>query len=98
MKRSLILAATLVMFGCGYGSNYKSMTGTTTSNGMATISELTPNDIRHGAGSFTLTVNGSGFGSDAVIYFNGVAQATTFITSSQVMASIPSANIMNSGN
>ena len=98
MKRSLVLAATLVMFGCGYGSNYKSMTGTTTGNGMVTVSEITPNDIMHGAGNFSLTANGSVFGSDAVVYFNGMAQSTTFITSSQVMATISAANVANSGN
>jgi hypothetical protein len=86
------------MFGCGYGSNYKSMTSTTTSNGRVTISELTPNDIMHGSGNFSLTINGSGFGSDAVVFFNGVAQATTFISASQVMASIPADSVTNTGN
>jgi len=98
MKRSLVLLTTLIMFGCGYGSNYKSMTGTTTSNGRVTISELTPNDIMHGAGSFSLTINGSGFGSDAVVFFNGVAQATTFISASQVMAAIPADSVTNTAN
>ena len=98
MKRSLVLLTTLIMFGCGYGSNYKSMTGTTTSNGMVTVSELTPNDIMHGADNFSLTINGSGFGSDAVVFFNGVAQATTFISASQVMAAISADSVNNTGN
>jgi IPT/TIG domain len=98
MKRSLVLLTTLIMFGCGYGSNYKSMTGTTTSNGSVTISELTPNDIMHGASSFSLTVNGTGFGSDALVYFNSMPQSTTFITASQVMATIPAASVTNTGN
>jgi hypothetical protein len=99
MKKTLVLALTLVMFGCGYGSNYKSMMGTTPAgNGMITISALSPNDIMHGAGNFALTVNGNGFGRDAVVYFNSVAQSTTFISASQLMAAIPASSVAATGN
>jgi len=99
MRKNLVLALTLVMFGCGYGSNYKSMTSTPpAANGMITVSEITPNDIMHGAGNFMLTVNGNGFGSDAVVFFNSVAQSTTFISASQVMAAIPASSVAATGN
>ena len=38
---------------------------------------------------FTLTVNGTNFTSDAVVNWNGAAQTTTFVSATQLTASIP---------
>jgi len=38
---------------------------------------------------FTLTVNGTNFTSDSVVNWNGAAQATTFVSATQVTAAIP---------
>ena len=38
---------------------------------------------------FTLTVNGTNFTSDAVVNWNGTAQTTTFVSATQLTASIP---------
>lgn len=38
---------------------------------------------------FTLTVNGTNFTSDAVVNWNGTPQATTFVSATQLTASIP---------
>src|SRR6202035_2416905 len=40
---------------------------------------------------FTLTVNGTNFTSDAVVNWNGSPQATTFVSATQLTASIPAA-------
>ena len=40
---------------------------------------------------FTLTVNGTNFTSDAVVSWNGTAQTTTFVSATQLTASIPAA-------
>ncbi|HSZ18449.1 MAG TPA: hypothetical protein VK770_01585 [Candidatus Acidoferrum sp.] len=40
---------------------------------------------------FTLTVNGTNFTSDAVVNWNGSPQATTFVSATQITASIPAA-------
>jgi trimeric autotransporter adhesin len=44
------------------------------------------------AQGFTLTVNGTNFTSDAVVNWGGAAQATTFVSATQLTASIPATN------
>ena len=49
-----------------------------------TITSITPNPLR--IGSFTLTVNGTGFQSGAVVKFNGAALKTSFLSASKLQA------------
>ena len=46
-----------------------------------------------GSAAFTLTVNGTGFVSGATVYWNGSARTTSFVSSSQVTASINSTDV-----
>ena len=98
MKLTLVLFGTILAVGCGYGSGYKAnspqlMTGGNTVN----ISGLSPTSVMAASASFTLTVNGSGFGTDAVVYFNSAAKSTTVISGNQVMAAIPAADVATAG-
>jgi hypothetical protein len=61
------------------------------------ITTLTPNSVPVNSVPFTMTVNGSDFERDAVVYFNGAPLNTTFITSKQVVAQLTSANLMFAG-
>jgi hypothetical protein len=54
---------------------------------------LVPTATPPGGQSFTLTVNGTGFVSGSTINWNGAALSTTFITSSQLAATVPASNI-----
>jgi hypothetical protein len=54
---------------------------------------LVPSAIAPGGPSFTLTVNGTGFVSGSTVNWNGTALATTFVSSSQLTAKVPVANI-----
>lgn len=45
------------------------------------------------AQGFTLTVNGTNFTSDAIVNWNGTAQATTFVSATQLTAAIPPAQV-----
>jgi len=54
---------------------------------------LVPASVALGSSAFTLTVNGTGFVSGAVVNWNGSARTTTFVSSSQAKASITSADI-----
>jgi hypothetical protein len=93
----LVLAVALTAAGCGgYGSNYNSTTNPPPS-GNVTISGLSPASATAGGSGFTLTVNGSGFGAGAVVYFNGNTRSTTYITTGQIMASIPASDIASAG-
>jgi uncharacterized membrane protein len=58
---------------------------------------LIPGAAVPGGSGFTLTVNGTGFVSTSVVQWNGVALATTFVTSSQLTAVVPATNIAAPG-
>jgi trimeric autotransporter adhesin len=88
----LLLAITLMGAGCGYGShNY--MNG----NGMPTITQLTPASTPVGGQAFALMVEGTGFGTDSVVYWGTTTRATTYGTAAQVTANIAAADIMSAG-
>jgi hypothetical protein len=54
---------------------------------------LVPDAVAPGGQSFTLTVNGTGFVSGSAVKWNGISLATAFVSSSQLTATVPSANI-----
>ena len=62
------------------------------------ITSTVPSNINAGASSFTITINGSNFTSSSVIYWNGTALTTTFISSTQISANVPSSLIATAGN
>jgi uncharacterized protein (TIGR03437 family) len=57
-------------------------------NGL-TITSFSPKNAVAGAPGFSLTMNGGGFVSGAAIEWNGVSLPTTFISSTQLVASVP---------
>ncbi len=54
-----------------------------------TITSLAPNTAVAGAGAFILTVNGTGFLNTAVINFGATALTTTFVSATQLTATVP---------
>jgi hypothetical protein len=56
---------------------------------------LVPSAVAPGGTGFTLTVNGTGFVSGSVANWSGTALATTFVSSSQLTAIVPAANVAN---
>jgi hypothetical protein len=63
-----------------------------TVSGLLLIS-ISPASIEMGSGAFTLTANGSNFVSSSVIEWNGTSLTTTFVSATQLTASVPAANI-----
>jgi IPT/TIG domain len=57
------------------------------------ISTLSPSSANAGGAQFTLTVNGTGFQPSAIVRVNGTARATTFVSATQVTATILAADI-----
>jgi len=95
LKTSSLAALIALTLACGYGSkNYPPVAGT-----MPAISQLNPDNATAGGNSFTLTVNGSNFGTKAVVNWNGAAQtsATTYVSGNQLTVAIPSGMIAASG-
>jgi hypothetical protein len=54
---------------------------------------LVPTSVAPGSPGLTLTVNGTGFVSGAVVNWNGAPLATTFVSYSRLMAAVPAANV-----
>lgn len=86
-----LIAATVA---CGYSAKNSSMGG---SSSMPAIAQLNPGSTTHGDPTFTLTVNGSNFASNAAVNWNGTAQTTTNVSGGQLSISVPSAAIANPG-
>ena len=66
-------------------------------NPAPTISSVTPTLAAPGGPQFVLTVNGGGFVSPSVVKWNGVDRATTFVSASQLTATIPATDIATQG-
>src|SRR5579884_314621 len=78
--------------------------GTTTSpttfnivNPVPSISSISPTSTYQGSGAFTLTVNGSKFLSSSVVNWNGTPLTTTFVSGSQLTASVPASDVGSVG-
>lgn len=83
-----------------YTANAGQLTATTVTNSpnaVPLIYPLVPSATAPGGPAFTLTVNGTGFVSGAVVNWNGSGRTTAFVSSSRVTAAISAADIANTG-
>jgi len=87
----LLLLLTLLVAACGYGSHYMGGAGS------PSIASLTPNMASAGDAAFTLTVNGSSFGTDSVVYWSGAALPSSYATTTQVTATVSATDLMTAG-
>jgi hypothetical protein len=96
LKTVALVTLIAIASACGYGAkNYNTIP---TAGVMPALAQLSPGSATAGGGAFTLTVNGSNFGTKAVVNWNGVAQtATSFVTNHQLMVAVPASMIANSG-
>jgi hypothetical protein len=58
---------------------------------------LLPTTAQPGSSKFTLTVNGTGFGSGALVTWNGKTRVTSYISSSQIQAQITADDVAKAG-
>jgi hypothetical protein len=94
MKVLSVLLLMMLSFGCG---GYSSGNGTQPAS-TPNITGLTPDNATAGGGDFPLTVNGTGFASNSVVFWNSVSVSTTYVSPQEVTANIPAADIANPGN
>lgn len=96
---TLLVALTLTLaaftVACGYSSKMTAPVAGT----VPMVAALNPATANAGDPAFSLTVNGSNFGSKAVVNWNGAAQTsnTTFISSNQLTVAIPASDVAMSG-
>jgi|HubBroStandDraft_6_1064221.scaffolds.fasta_scaffold00458_1 hypothetical protein len=69
----------------------------TINNPAPTITTISPTVATAGGPAFTLTVNGGSFVASSVVNFNGKAEATTFVSPTQLTAAITGADIATAG-
>jgi uncharacterized protein (TIGR03437 family) len=62
------------------------------------ISSLAPASVSAGGPAFTVIVNGNGFLSGATVQWNGSALTTSFVSATQLTASVPASLIAAPGN
>lgn len=67
-------------------------------NPVPTVTTCVPANINAGSASFNIIINGSSFTNASVINWNGVAITTTYISSTQLSATISSSLIITAGN
>jgi hypothetical protein len=80
------------------GDVVNSLATTGTANPVPLINQpLAPGAAKPGGAGFTLTVNGTGFVPGAVVKWNGRTKTTTFVSRSQVKATILSSDIATKG-
>ena len=65
--------------------------------GVPTLASLSPSSITLGAPNTQLTVNGTGFMPGSLVLWNGVALETTYRSSTQLNALIPSTQLVAAG-
>jgi hypothetical protein len=63
----------------------------------STLTFVSPSTAVVGGPSFTITANGSGFTTGALILWNGTALTTTLVSATQLTAPVPAANITAAG-
>lgn len=69
----------------------------TINNPVPTTTSITPSSVTAGGSAFTLTVNGTNFNTQSVVRFNGSNRTTTFVSATQLQASITAADIATAG-
>jgi len=90
-----LLLASLLTLGCGMGSgNPHSVVSVFSPPSIAT---LTPDSVPVNSVPFTMTINGDNFGTDAVVFWNGIPQFTIFVTSKQLMANVTDTDLLFAG-
>jgi hypothetical protein len=93
---STTLLATLIALtlACGYSAK----TTPPVAGTVPAIVQLSPNAATAGGAAFMLTVDGSNFGSKAVVNWNGTVQAaTTYVSGGQLTVAVPASAITASG-
>ncbi len=81
----------------GVSNGSFSLVTTFIGGGSSSISALVPNNATAGDPAFTLTVNGSGFTSSSIVYWNAATRPTTFAMANQLTAQISASDIATAG-
>ena len=91
---SLLLAFSAFVAGCGNGS---SSAPTIPATSAPVVASIAPTAVPAGASATTLTVTGSGFTAQTTIEVGNASETATFVSSTQLTASVPAAQLATGG-
>jgi hypothetical protein len=89
--------AQVTVFNPAPGGGVSNAQAVNLNNPVPTTTSLSPNSASVGSTSFTLTVLGNNFVGTSEVRWNGSARPTTFVSSSQVTATISAADVATTG-
>lgn len=92
VSTALIAGLIALALGCGYSKSIMPVQPGT----MPTVAQLNPLSATAN-NQVPLEVDGTNFAANAVINFNGVAMATTVVSSTKLETTIPATAVMNAG-
>ena len=100
MSRSrfaLLLFPIVFLAGCGGGGNSSQAGGDVPPPPAPTLSSIVPSSVVAGAPSLTIQANGTNFSNDSIVRWNVSSLQTTFVSSTQLTAIVPSSDLANAG-
>lgn len=104
----LSLCVSVLIAGCSGGSSSNSGSGSSGAGGSGTgssgnstpaptVTSISPTSVTAGSSGFTLTVNGTGFSSATTLQLGGVADQTTYVSATQLTATVAPAQLIDGG-
>ena len=87
----------LVLAGCGAGSGVHGAINVGLGVSPPFVDELVPSGTPANSVPFSMTVRGSNFTTDAVVFWNDAPQHTFFVDSTQLIVSLTEADLMLPG-
>ncbi len=88
---------TVVVFNAAPGGGTSNAKTFSVTNPSPTLSSISPASKLAGSAAFTLTAVGTSFNSQSVIQWNGGSLTTTFVSATQLTASVPAALVATAG-
>lgn len=89
------LSVSGILSGCGGSGSSSSNTNTPTA--APSVTSISPTTVAAGASALTLTVNGTGFQSTTTIQVNSAAVPSTYVSSTQMTATVPATQLASGG-
>ena len=96
MKLASLLLLVVLTLSCGYGSSYSNNMGSLPTT-VPNISQLIPHSAPAGHAGFVLTINGTGFGSDTVVYWNSQSRSTSYAMANQLTTMLSASDVAAPG-
>ncbi len=90
-------SASVRVFNEGPGGGLSNVRIVTIRDDTPVLSNLSPSSVTAGSEAIILTVNGSNFSPGSIVLWNGFARSTTFVSSTQLTATIGSTDLRVAG-